>query len=287
LGSNEQRSETSDIRAFLYRAVGGGGGQDVCGGEFEDEAGADGGVVFDAEAAAVLGDDAGGDGEAEAGTAVLGGEVREEEFVFVLRGDAVAGVGDDDFDEVGVGIGAGGDSDVADGGGFEGFGGVINQVDDDGAEERSVGADGGRLDGERSIEGDALEAIGKDLDGFTDDAVDVGGFEFSGGEADELGEFVDEGRESADFAFDEARGLFDQAGELGIARGGGPAVFGAFFEIAGEALGGELDGREGILDFVGDAAGDFLPGRGFLRAEEFGEIVEHEDKTGIGATRAE
>src|SRR5579863_309069 len=50
--------------------------------------------------------------------------------------------------------------------------------------ERRVGADGGRLDGERSIEGDALKAIGKDLDGFTDDAVDVGGFEFSGGEAD-------------------------------------------------------------------------------------------------------
>ena len=41
----------------------------------------------------VLGDDAAGDGQAQAGAAFLGGEVRQEEFVFVLGGNAVAAVG--------------------------------------------------------------------------------------------------------------------------------------------------------------------------------------------------
>ena len=46
-------------------------------------------------------------------------------------------------------------------------------------------------------------------------------------------------------------------------------------------------GVSGIFDFVGDAAGDFLPGGGFLGAEHFGEVVEDEDVAGIGAARAE
>src|SRR5258707_11785339 len=90
------------------------GGNGVRSGEFEDETGADGGIVFYTETAAMLGDDAGGDGEAEAGAAIFGGEVRKKEFVFVLRGNAMAGVGDDDFDGVEIGFGAGFHGDVFD-----------------------------------------------------------------------------------------------------------------------------------------------------------------------------
>ena len=62
---------------------------------------------------------------------------------------------------------------------------------------------------------------------------------------------------------------------------------GAEFEVMQNALRGKLDGRERILDFVGDAAGHFLPRGGFLRAQHFGEVVEHEHKAGIGAARAQ
>src|SRR5215467_10422877 len=158
-------------------------GQDLGRGQLENEAGTDRGVVLDAEAAAVFGDDAGGDGQPESGAAVLGREVRKEELVLVLWGNAVAGVGDNDFYKVGLGLGTGRDGDVANGGGFQSFGGVVNQVDDHRSDELRVGPDGGRLQGEGSVEGDAVEAVRKDLDRFTDDGVDVGGFELRRREA--------------------------------------------------------------------------------------------------------
>src|SRR5215471_13649919 len=120
-------------------------GQDLGRGQLENEAGTDRGVVLDAEAAAVFGDDAGGDGQPESGAAVLGREVRKEELVLVLWGNTVAGVGDNDFYKVGLGLGTGGDGDVANGGGFQGFGSVVNQVDDHRSDELRVGPDGGRL----------------------------------------------------------------------------------------------------------------------------------------------
>src|SRR5262245_18637020 len=52
-------------------ALGLSGGEDFSGREFEDEARAGGGIVFNAKPASVFGDDAGGDGEAEAGAAVF------------------------------------------------------------------------------------------------------------------------------------------------------------------------------------------------------------------------
>ena len=51
-------------------------------------------------------DDLGGDGEAEAGAALLGGEVGEEEALAHLVGEAGAGVGDGELDHAGVEAGA-------------------------------------------------------------------------------------------------------------------------------------------------------------------------------------
>ena len=252
----------------------------------EEETGAGGKIVFDVDGAAVFGDDARGDGEAEAGAAILGGEIRKKEFVLVLGRDALAGVGDGDFDVFGVGVGAGGDSDVADRRGFEGFGGVVNEIDDDAAEKSGIGANDGKIFGERGFERDAVEAAGENFDGFADDGVDVGGFEFGGREADEFGEFVDESGERADFALDEAGAFLHKTREFRVARRSGFSGI-ACFEVMRKALRRERDRREGILDFVGDAACDFLPGGGFLGAEEFGEVVENDDVTGVGAARAE
>src|SRR5437016_1289019 len=75
--------------------------------KFEDEARTDGGIVFDTNTSAVLGDDAGGDSETESCAAVFGGEVREEDVVLVSGRDAMAGVCDNDFNRVQVNSGAG------------------------------------------------------------------------------------------------------------------------------------------------------------------------------------
>ena len=57
-------------------------------------------------------DDFGGDGEAEAGAALLGGEVRQEEALAHLVGEAGAGVGDGELDHA-AGEQRGGDAEFA------------------------------------------------------------------------------------------------------------------------------------------------------------------------------
>ena len=198
----------------------------------------------------------------------------------------MTGVGDDDFDGIEIRFRTSFDGDVFDEGGFEGFGGVVDEVDDDAAEQWGVGANRGSVRGERSGQSDAVKSARENFDGFANDVVDVGGIKFGGGKPNKLREFVDEGGERAYFTFDEARGFFDEAGKFGIA-GSGIAGFRALFEIAGKALRGQLDGSKRIFDFVCDATSDFLPGGGFLRAKEFGEVVENQNETGIGAAGAE
>ncbi len=51
---------------------------DVGDGEQDEKARADGIIVFDMQRAAVFGDDACGDGQAQAGAAILGGKMRQE-----------------------------------------------------------------------------------------------------------------------------------------------------------------------------------------------------------------
>ena len=133
---------------------------------------------------------------------------------------------------------------------------------------------------------DAVEAAGEDFEGFVDHGVGAGGRKLGGGEAHKLRELVDQGGERGDFAFDQAGALLNETREFCIARSG-DFVGIAAIEEARKALRGKLDRREWILDFVSNAAGDFLPGGGFLRAENFGQVVENEDETGVGAARAE
>ena len=95
------------------------------GGQFDYESRADRLLSSARISAVVFGDDAAGDGQAEAGAAVLGGEVREEKFVFVFGGDAVAAVGDS-ISTVSFCAKARGDREAAEFGVFHGFGGVVD-----------------------------------------------------------------------------------------------------------------------------------------------------------------
>ena len=72
-------------------------------------------------------DNFGRDGEAEAGAALLGGEVREEEALAHLVGEAGAGVSDGEFDHA-VFKEVGADAKLAEEALLHGLGGVVDEV---------------------------------------------------------------------------------------------------------------------------------------------------------------
>ena len=127
------------------------------GAEFEDEARAGGLVLFGADGAVVFLEDLGGDGEAEAGAALLGGEVGEEEALAHLVGEAGAGVGDGELDHAGGRASAGGDVELAEEAVLHGFGGVVDEVGEGALEGFGVGEDerqvGARLRTTRMLPG--------------------------------------------------------------------------------------------------------------------------------------
>src|SRR5260370_36317513 len=99
---------SSGVRSIV---VGKGGGRQFCGRKFNEESRSRWKIVLDMDAAAVFGHDAGGDGEAESGSAVLGREMRQEEFVLVLRRNTGAGVRDTDYNGLRIRSGFGGNQD--------------------------------------------------------------------------------------------------------------------------------------------------------------------------------
>src|SRR5579862_6270372 len=99
---NSKLVQLPSLGSFDSVAFGNGGGRRFGRRQFDQEPGADRKIVLDVNRAAVLGDDARGDGQAEAGAAILGGEMREEEAVFVFGRNTVTCVLDTDFDGFGV-----------------------------------------------------------------------------------------------------------------------------------------------------------------------------------------
>ena len=74
----------------------------------------------------MFGNDAGGNRETETGAPFLGGKMRQEQFVFVLRGNTVPGISDSDFYSIGFRTEMGGYGNLAELGVFEGFRGIVN-----------------------------------------------------------------------------------------------------------------------------------------------------------------
>src|SRR3984885_5349508 len=260
---NSKLVQLPSLGSFDSVAFGDGGGRGFGRRQFDEEPGADRKIVLDVNRAAVFGDDARGDREAESSAAIFRRKMREEEAVFVFGRNTVTCVLDADFDGFGVVVHAGRNGDFAQGRGFERFSGVVDEIDDDAAEQAAIGADRRKIFGKRRFQRDAVETAGENFDSLLDHGVRAGGRELGGGEADKLRELVDELRERGDFALDEARAFLGEASELRIER-----IFnfgrGAAIEEARKTLRRELNRRERILDLVGDAASDFLPRGGFL-----------------------
>ena len=92
-------------------------------------------------------DDFGGDGEAEAGAALLGGEIREKEALAHFVGEAGTGVFDGELDEAG-GQDGGGEGELAKEGVLHGFDGVVDEVAEGALHGFGVGEDEGQVGGQ-------------------------------------------------------------------------------------------------------------------------------------------
>src|SRR5258708_31476011 len=86
--------------------------------------------------------------------------MRQEQFVLVFRRNAFAGIGNGNFNSIGFRAQLRGYDDFAERLAFGGFGGVVDQVDNDAAEELAVGANRGKVRLEGKLEMDGVGAAG-------------------------------------------------------------------------------------------------------------------------------
>src|SRR5580704_5200032 len=137
----DSRIPASSSTTRMLCMLGSGGGR--CGfrhdRQFDDEAGADRMIFFDADRAVMIFHNAAYDGEAEASAAFFGGEIGQKKFLFQFAGHAVAGVGDGNLDGVAAGDERSGNLDLADHRVLQRFGGVVDQVGDGALDGLAVG----------------------------------------------------------------------------------------------------------------------------------------------------
>ena len=119
-------------------------------------------VVFHANAPAMLGQNMAHDGQAEAGAAALGGEVRQKELLLIAGGNAAAGVGHQQLHRVG-GSRARGHQQSLHERIAHGFGGVVHQVHDHPLELFRIDMHRRKAGREIDAQVDAVQASGENI----------------------------------------------------------------------------------------------------------------------------
>ena len=157
----------------------------------QKEARALGAVGFRADGAAVLLHNLGGDGKTETGAAMLGGIKRQEEALANFVGEAVAGVGDCDFDCAAIFTESGMNTEQAQQAALHGFSSVVDEVGEGTAQGVVIGENGGQSGLEIALHGDAFKAAREECKRFFDDLVDVAGAGLRRRELRQGGELVD------------------------------------------------------------------------------------------------
>ena len=207
----------------------------------------------------------GRDRETKAGAALLGGEIREEQALAHLVGEAGTSVRYAQLDHAGIEESRR-DLEFAEKGFLHGFGGVVDEVGEGALERFRIGEDQRKVRGKLADHGDVRHASGEERHRVFYNGVQVRRMGSGTGELREGGELIDQrthcfNRRSDDFGAttdDSRRGALD--GSLGE-EGCEP------IDVATNLLGVEGDGGEWVFDFVGDTARHFFPGALLLGAE--------------------
>src|SRR5262249_7614303 len=218
-------------------------------GKGDGESGAPAGARLMGGDAAVLGDDAGTDGESEAGPARLGGEEGREEVALHVLGHAWAVVRDRDREElvamraaahVIAGLDAGRDGELATA--AEGLDGVAHEVQEHLGQLHPVAADRGqaRIELGAQRDGSPVRRLVLEGEDVVQNAVDVLRREMEVGRGAEALQLLDEPVQAIDLPD-------DHVGGLDVSRIG---------QVGAEQLGRALDPAEGIADLVGEPEGD-------------------------------
>ena len=145
------------------------------------------------------------------------------------------------------------DEEPLDGSVLHGFGGIVDQIDDDALELLAIDVDGRQAGSEVLVDDDAVEAACEDGEAVFDDALRSAETGWAAGKR--VNWENSSTRVFTDWTSREM--VVEHSRRMRWGFGGRLAI-----ELAGDAVGAERDGREGILDLVGNAPGHFVPGSG-------------------------
>ena len=141
---------------------------------------------------------------------------------------------------------------------------VLDQVDDGLRDQAAIAGDDDRLLADLGLEGDVGARHLPVEHGGAHDFANVLLFHLRLGRAREGGELVHHARHVADLADD----------GVGAAVEGLAVLDDHLAVLAADALGRKLYRRQRVLDLVGDAPRHIGPGRGALRGDQLGDVVE-------------
>ena len=203
---------------------------------------------------------------------MLGGVEGQKQPLANLVGEAVAGVGDGDFDRRAIFAERAVHAEHAQQAALHGLGGIVDEVGQRAANGLRIGQHQRQAGLQIALHGDAVEPAGEQRQRLLGHLVHVAGARLRRGKLRQRGELIDQRAQRAHAAQNDLAAFADDVGRIGLAA----------VEMAADALGGERDGRERVLDLVGHALRHFLPRQLPLRAQQLGGVFNHQHGAGSG-----
>ena len=231
----------------------------------------------------MLGDDLANNRKTQPGPVLAGGEVRQEKAVLILLRETPSSVADFDVHAALFRFPAGANLQNLD----IGVAGhrlqcIVEKVYENTLHLLRIQPHKRDVRGKHPYDANVLDAAVVKIQGIFENTVDVNLFQAGGRQSRETGELVDQPLERTRFVRDRLDALVEQL----LERGGldlpvcrrKSFMLGENLPVPPEnALGRKLDRGQRVFDLVGEAPGDFLPGRHSLRAQQLRHVVQHQN----------
>mmetsp|Transcript_53686 Transcript_53686/g.126315 ORF Transcript_53686/g.126315 Transcript_53686/m.126315 type:complete len:732 (-) Transcript_53686:1050-3245(-) len=153
---------------------------------------------------------------------------------------------------------------------------VLHEVVDDLAQLAGVALDAGQVGPQVGDQSPVLLRLGIEAQDLLDQRIEIQRLELGRRQAGVVAELVDQLLHRLH--------LVDDGGHRAHQHG----LVGAFelgLQLVLQTLGRQLDGRQRVLDLVGQPAGDLAPGRRALGRDDLGDVIEHDQARALGQGR--